>query len=231
MKKAKLAIMLLMAALLAASCTGNAGNTGNTETGGSKGSESENAAEKTQSDKTAEPLVTGIDGTELTVSEEYLLELASETLEILATGDWGALGGSVHPTQGLAFVPYGYVQEDAVRLGIGDVKAIGYDESVRVWGQFDGSGLPIEYTFEEYFDRFIMSHDFRHAPQISIGRIIRSTVQDNLFVFGNGAEFVEFHFPEGEQYGEFEWASLRIVFSPYEGDLYLVAIVHEEWTI
>ena len=172
------------------------------------------------------------EGMTLSGSEEYVLELAVSTLFLLKNEDWGALGAMVHPKQGLTFSPYGYVDESsAIRLGAGDVKALGFDEDVRTWGIFDGSGEPIEYTFAEYYGRFIFDRDFTKEPQVAIDRIIRTNLLENLDIFGNGASWVEFHIPGSGPEDDFNWASLRLVLGPYEGDLYLVAIIHDQWTI
>jgi predicted small secreted protein len=176
--------------------------------------------------------IIGLSGEDLSESEKYVLELGISVLEILKAKDWGALGSLVHPEQGLTFSPYGYVDIDnAVCLGAGDVKALESDESVRNWGILDGKGDPIELTFAEYYDRFIFDRDFTKAPQVAIDKIIRSNMENNLFVFGNGASFIEFHIPSDDPDMDMDWVSLRLVFGAYEGDLYLAAIVHDQWTI
>jgi len=174
----------------------------------------------------------------LSESENYVYDLAADVLKLIKNKDWGALGHMVHPKQGLTFSPYGYVDTStAIRLGIGDVIPLGMDKTVRKWGYYEGSGNPIKCAFAEYYDRFIYSHDFLKAPVIGVDRTIRSTYPDNLFVFGNGCVYVDFHMPGVEPYIDFTWASLRLVFGWYEGDeyyesgLYLVAIVHDQWTI
>jgi len=188
-------------------------------------------AEETQPEETT----TKAEQTQAVLSQwdQEVLDLAVECLELLKNRDWGALGAMVHRQQGLTFSPYGYVEDDAVRLGMGDVKALDFDEEVRTWGAFDGSGNPIEYTFEEYYDRFIFDRDFTKAPQAAVDRVIRTTMQNNLYVFGNGGAFVDFHMPGTDPYPDHTWASLRLVFS-WEEDvegLSLVAIVHDEWTV
>ena len=170
--------------------------------------------------------------------EREVFDLAVETVGLIKNKDWGALGHMVHPKQGLTFSPYGFVDEpSAVHLGAGDVVALGMDDTVRTWGYFDGSGKPIEMTIDKYYDRFIMSHDFTRAPEIGIDVIIRTTEENNLYVFGNGVSYVEFHQLGSGVDADHTWASLRLVFGwfegggSYESGLYLVAIVHDEWTI
>jgi len=172
-------------------------------------------------------------GPVLSESERYVYDLAISVLNILENEDWGALGAMVHPTEGLTFSPYAHIDtKNAVKLGAGDVKALGIDEQVRVWGSFDGSGHPIEMTFTEYYGQFILTHDFVRALHIGVNRlVVKGNSPSNLQVLGNGVVFVEYHVPGSEGEGAFDWASLRLVFSGYEGELYLVGIVHDQWTI
>ena len=177
--------------------------------------------------------------------EKHVLELATGVMGMLKNEDWGAIGHMTHPESGLTFSPYGYIDsESAIRLGIGDVIALEMDETIRTWGYYDGSGEPITCAFSEYYDRFIYNRDFVNAPEVAVNNIIRTTFMNNLNIFGDDSIFVEFYMPGGAVGGiddpdiaEFNWASLRLVFAPYKGDeyyekdYYLVAIVHDEWTI
>ena len=182
----------------------------------------------------------GSSGSLLSDSEKYVLDLAQSVATLLKNEDWRALGALVHPMQGVTFSPYAFVDtSNAVKLGIGDVKALGMDDTVRTWGNYDGSGEPIICTFAEYYDRFIMSHDFSQAPQIGVNTLIKTgNTESNLYVFGNGGAYIEFHFPQTpfdedalSSFAGHDWASLRLVFAEYENELYLVGIVHDEWTI
>ena len=169
---------------------------------------------------------------EWTQWDQEALELADQCLEVLRDKEWGAFGSFVHRKQGLTFSPYGYVEDGAVRLGMGDAKALGTYSKVHTWGHYYGSSEPIEMTFVQYYDRFIFDHDFTQAPIVSVDKIVKTTREDNLYVFGNGGVFVEYHIPGSGADADRNWASLRLVFS-WEEDvegLSLVAVVHDEWT-
>lgn len=241
-------IIFLVAAL--ASCGGNGDSDGsglgdivvgapaedeNEAAGDVAGSVSEPADEPAddQTDVTIEDFTYTIwpEGDEFWESQYFLLDMGIETLFILKNKDWGALGALVHPEQGLLFSPYGYIDTDtAVVLGVGDVKALEYDEEVRNWGIFAGKGDPIDLTFAEYYDRFIFNRDFTRDPRVSIDKTIQTNLLENLDVLGYGASFVEFNIPGTEEFAYMDWNSLRIVIGFYEGYPYLVGIVHDEWT-
>jgi hypothetical protein len=174
-------------------------------------------------------------GEALSDSDKAVLELGNSVISLLKNKDWGALGSLVHPEKGLTFSPFGFVDtKTAVKLGAGDVKALGFDDTVRTWGVWP-SDEPIEYAFAEYYEAFIFDHDFTKATQSAVNRIIKSSEGNNLNVFGNGGAYVEFHIPGVGTEADFNWASLRLVFSWYDDDtrdldLFLVAIVHDSWT-
>ena len=46
-----------------------------------------------------------------------------------------------------------------------------------------------------------------------------------------GCRFLEYHFPGLEPKNEgFDWCSLKLVLSPYQGEWRLVGLIHSEWT-
>jgi hypothetical protein len=184
------------------------------------------------------PQILTFNGGEMSESGKEVLKLAQDTLGMLKNKDWGAVGRMTHPEQGLTFSPYGFVDTStAVCFGMGDVATLEDDGMVRVWGHYDGSGEPIECEFGEYYDRFVMSHDFTRATQIGVERIVKDSGHEmNLYVFGNGASYVDFQMPGSGSEADYNWASLQLVFSWFGGDqyhvegLYLVAVVHDTWS-
>ena len=173
----------------------------------------------------------------LSDSDRYVLELAKNDLDLLKNKDWGAIGHLIHPKQGLTFSPGGHVDvKKAVRLSPGDVAPLWMDGSVRNWGDDPASGKPIKMTIDEYYGKYIFDCDFTQAPEVAVDRIIKTDVESNLDVFGNGWAFAEFHFPGTGPDGKNGWASLRLVYSWYEGDgdfpegLCLTAVVHDGGT-
>ena len=107
------------------------------------------------------------------------------------------------------------------------------EQAVRNWGYFDGSGRPINLTFDAYFMRFIYDADFARPQQIGYNIVIgRGNTINNIAQFYLNAIFIEYHFegtdPEGSG---MNWKSLRLVLEEHQGAWYLVGIVHDEWTI
>ena len=104
---------------------------------------------------------------------------------------------------------------------------------VTISWRFDGSGEPINLTFEAYFERFIYDADFARPHAIGYNEIIGAgnTINNIAEVYPN-AVTIEYHF-EGfdPTFAGLDWRSLRLVLEGKEGTWYLVGIVHDEWTI
>jgi hypothetical protein len=158
--------------------------------------------------------------------------LSTEVINALKDQNMLALSGATHPTQGLRFTPYAYVQDTDLVFDAGQVAGLMSDTTKYTWGVFDGSGEPIEMTFPEYYARFIYDVDFANAPQVAVNqRLGMGNSIDNSSEFYPGAMIVEYYFPGIDpQYQGMDWRSLRLVFQEYEGIWYLVGIIHDEWT-
>jgi hypothetical protein len=107
------------------------------------------------------------------------------------------------------------------------------DKKVYTWGIYDGSGLPINLTSAEYYNKFIYDVDFINAPEISYNRIIGkgSTINNAFEVYPNTI-IVEYHFSGFDpKYEGMDWRSLRLVFEEKDIVWYLIGIIHDQWTI
>lgn len=155
---------------------------------------------------------------------------ANQTITILKNKNFDKLENLIHPEKGVRFSPYATVNTKT------DIVLMPFelnDQSSRLWGYFDGTGLPITMTLNEYFDSFVYSADFANAPQIKKNEIIGSgNSLNNLEKVYGEADFIEYHFPgfDAEMAG-MDWQSLRLVFEPYNGEYKLIGIIHDQWTI
>ncbi len=107
------------------------------------------------------------------------------------------------------------------------------DKKVYTWGIYDGSGLLINLTPAEYYNKFIYDVDFVNAPEISYNRIIGkgSTINNAFEVYPNTI-IVEYHFSGFDpKYEGMDWRSLRLVFEEKDTVWYLIGIIHDQWTI
>jgi len=164
--------------------------------------------------------------------EEAVRALAAEVLSALEQADQDALADLVHPTKGVRFSPYSYVQigEDLV-FTADELRNLDPDE-VRTWGNYDGSGMPIELSFREYLHKFAYRPQYKETDQISFNEPIGSgnTINNVSEAYPDGV-FVEYHHPGTEEYSGMDWYSLRLVFEQMDGKWYLVGVVNDQWTI
>jgi hypothetical protein len=160
---------------------------------------------------------------------------ASAALQAIRQRNWNALALLVHPDKGIRFSPYGHVKtgagEDQIRTA-GQIRAGFTDSAVIHWGEYDGSGEPIDLSFEAYYQRFIYSADFALAPVVAYNRIAgRGNTLINMHGVYPQGQFIEYHFPGFDpQFGGMDWQSLRLVFEETAGNWYLVGIIHDQWT-
>jgi outer membrane murein-binding lipoprotein Lpp len=161
---------------------------------------------------------------------------AAEAIMALKDGNMDRLWRLVHPVKGVRFSPYATVNTAAggdLVFGASDVRGLMADPAAYRWGAYDGSGLPIDATFREYYDEFVYDVDFVRPDVVGFDqRVGQGNSIDNIADAYPGGVMVEYHF-EGfdPQYAGMDWRSLRLVFEEQGGVWYLVGIVHDEWTI
>jgi hypothetical protein len=160
-------------------------------------------------------------------------EAADQVLDALAGPDLPRLAALAHPERGILFSPYAYVEPgEAVVLTPDELLSLQESDPVRSWGWTDGSGEPIQLTFQSYHGEYIYERDFRAAPRVSVDdRIGVGTTVDNIAQQFPGATTVEYHIPGVDPALEgMDWASLRLVLIREDERWWLVAVVHDQWT-
>lgn len=160
-------------------------------------------------------------------------QTASAVINLLKLKDLPRLAAYVHPTAGVRFSPYGYVNTESDVVMQASVLQNAFEqEEILEWGSYQGSGLTIKLSFAEYYEEFIYDHDFVNADlvdynnPIGTGNIINNApdVYPDSFI-------AEYHY-KGTKANDFmDWSSLRIVFTQYNKDWVIVGIIHDQWTI
>ena len=160
-------------------------------------------------------------------------DTASQVINALAEMDMAAVASYVHPERGVRFSPYAFVREEHQVFMSGELPALVGSEEIYTWGAYDGTGEPIELTFDEYYDEFVYSSDFANPEEMALNeRIGQGNTINNIGEFYPEASFIEFHFSGfDEEYEGMDWESLRLVFVQEDGAWWLVGIVHDGWTI
>lgn len=161
-------------------------------------------------------------------------EFANKLIKLIANDDIAALTEFIEPNQGLTFSPYVYVEEIAVVLSADQlVKAWEVNRSYK-WGYYDGSGEPISLKIKDYFKEFVYDNTYENRAKlvIDLKKSSGNTIVNISTVFPD-ATIVEFHVPgSNPKYGGMDWSSLYCVLvSKNNYGWWLVALVHDQWTI
>lgn len=163
-----------------------------------------------------------------------IIVVAMDVLDSIKNEDMNTLSTYVHPTNGVRFTPYEYVdgQNDQVFTAT-EVADLGTNTQIYNWGDYDGSGFPIDLDFSDYYDEFIYDEDFINPHIIGNNVAIGSgNMINNISTAYPNSSFVEFHFTGFDpQYEGIDWKSLTLVFEDVGGTWYLVGVVHGQWTI
>jgi len=156
------------------------------------------------------------------------------TLDALKKKDGAALAAVAHPTKGVRFTPYPFVQvaKDIVLMRSDLAKAY-TDATKRTWGFTDGRGDPITLTFADYKARYVWSRDFLVAPKTSYNKPIGTgnSIDNTADAYPNAILFEAYDPGPVPAEESVRWQSLRLLFEPVGADWYLVGVVHGEWTI
>ena len=153
-------------------------------------------------------------------------------IKLIKIRDINALSEYVHPKKGVMFSPYSDLKNnDNIILEKKEMIKIYEKNEELVWGEYDGTGTRILLTFDNYFDRFIYDADFiEYEPNYDSIMGTGNTLENMNSVFPD-ARSVEYYTPRTEEYAYMDWKSLRLLYEMYKGEYYLVAIIHNEWTI
>ena len=153
-------------------------------------------------------------------------------IKLIKNRDINALSKYAHPKKGIMFSPYSDLKNnDNQIIEKKELVKIYEKNEELVWGEYDGTGARILLTFYNYFDRFIYDEDFiEYEPNYDSIMGTGNAIENMNSVFPY-ARSVEYYTPGTEEYAYMDWKSLRLLYEIYRGKYYLVAVVHNEWTI
>ena len=164
--------------------------------------------------------------------DSLLTNSARQLLKSIKNKEWGEFASYIHPIKGVRFSPYAYIdttnaivlRQNTFILGVEDVK---------MWGYYDGSEDSIMLTLENYFNRFVYDTDFLHAEEMSINKILGAgnSLNNRMEIYPN-SQFISFYFSGFDpKYDGLDWTSLNLFFEKLNGELFIVAVIHDQWTI
>ncbi len=168
------------------------------------------------------------------IPDSLLLNHTIEIITLLEKKDYTRLAEFFHPTEGVRFTPYGYIDTaHDIKFTKDQFLTQLKNKSKQHWGSYDGSGEPINLTVEEYLKKFVYDVKFLKPEQLSINKTLgQGNSLDNLPVIYPDASYTESYFSGfDKKYGGMDWRSLKLIFKQKDGQFYLVGIIHGQWTI
>lgn len=165
-------------------------------------------------------------------SDSFLIALSEKVLLLMKNEDFVALSQYFHPEIKIRFSPYSYVNIKS-DVEISKENFVNELKNTRSWGSYDGSGEPIIMDTYAYFKKFVYDTDFIKTKEISVNKSeAKGNSINNMSEVYKGCNFIEYYFPgKDPELQGMDWKALRLVFKFVDGKNYLVAIIHDQWTI
>ena len=165
-------------------------------------------------------------------SDSTLIKLSGKILLHLKNEDFVALSQYFHPGIKVRFSPYSYVNKKS-DVEISKENFVNELKNTRSWGIYDGSGKPIIMDSYSYFKKFVYDTDFIGTKEISVNKsIAKGNSINNMNDVYKNCSYVEYYFSgKDPELQGIDWKALRLVFKWINGKYFLIAIIHDQWTI
>ncbi|MCM3268196.1 hypothetical protein [Paenibacillus elgii] len=166
-------------------------------------------------------------------ARKVIAKQAETVITALKHQDMKQLQRYIHPEKGVRFSPYATIDaEHDLVFKAGQLPGLPQDKTAYTWGTYDGSGAPIQLTFQDYYKRFVYDRDYVKPEKFGYNELVMqgNSVINIREAYPNSI-FVEAHFSRDADHNEMGWSSLRLVFQQHAEAWYLVGIVHDQWTI
>lgn len=155
-----------------------------------------------------------------------------EVLTLLKTHNYQELV-KYFASEGVIFSPYGFIDTvNSKKLTPEDFLESTNKKWLLTWGNFDGTGEPIKLTLPDYLKKFVYNADYLNAEAVGFDEVMKqgNSINNLKNIYPNH-HFIDYHFSGFEQkYNGMDWTSLRLVFEKQNGQYFIVAIIHDQWT-
>ena len=164
--------------------------------------------------------------------DSLILESSDQVLQSIKEQKWSVFASYIHPIKGARFSPYACI-DTITHISLTQTSFIPSLHASQTWGLFDGSGEPIILTTNAYIQKFVYNADFLNAEQRELNTIIAAgNSLNNLLEIYPKSQFTEHYFAGfDKQYEGMDWTTLRLVYEEYQGSYFLIAVIHDQWTI
>ena len=159
--------------------------------------------------------------------------LVRATLAAFKKRDAPALAALAHPSKGIRFTPYSYLQASNITLSSSQLTTAFTDPTKRTWGFTDGRGDPITLTFADYVSSYVYERDFAASSQTAYNKTIGfgNSIDNTATVYPDAILFEAYDPGPDPALKDVQWQSLRLLFERSDNRWYLVSVIHAAWTI
>lgn len=106
------------------------------------------------------------------------------------------------------------------------------EAEIRFMPKSGGNGEPIRLTPDQFFKKYLSGGDHRKAsPWVGYNKGFEANDADidQIVKMHPGAVVVDYHYPALDPTTN-AWEDLILILERYEGDWFLIAVIHNEWT-
>lgn len=172
--------------------------------------------------------------TEIVPADSQLIAMSKSILNAFQQKDYKSVAEYISLDLGLRFSPYAFI--DTIHdqhFSRSEFLSSIDNKALIEWGKYDGSGEPIEMTFKDYFSRFVVDIDFVKLGEVTVNEFSqRGNTINNIKEAYPGCFYVDYLIKGIDpQFDGMDWKAIRLVFKPINGKIWLIGIVHDEWTI
>ena len=167
------------------------------------------------------------------MSQQTIKQQALRIQRALANNDFARITNDIHPTRGVRFSMYAYVNPKTDKVFSREQYAQYLQQSkIRfTWGQLDGTGNLLVTPLPEYLNTWVNAKKYNDST-ISINEFRQTggTINNLRDIYQN-SDVVEFYYKGADEYAGMDWRIMRLVFDDYQGKRYLVAVINDQWTV
>ncbi|KQM65274.1 hypothetical protein ASE74_10445 [Pedobacter sp. Leaf216] len=173
-----------------------------------------------------------VSNTRSLTQKDSIQKVALVALKALKAQDYSGFASCFHPTEGVRFSPYGFVDFTHKQTLAKDFLEAINKNWILTWGHYDGSGAAIKLRVKPYIQRYIYNADYLTAEKKAYDSFIGGGNSiNNLKEVYPQLHFTEYYFKGfDKKYTGLDWSSLKFVFKKYQSNYYLVAVIHDQWT-
>lgn len=174
-----------------------------------------------------------LSNTTVTPSQQRVMQDAIYIKQALAYKNYQAIAPLIHPTRGVRFSMYAYVDPKSDKV-FSRAQFTQYLKASKIkftWGQQDGTGDLYITPLPAYLTAWVDASKYQAtSPTINQFQGFGNSLNNLTNIYKNH-DFVEFYYPGSDKYSGMDWQAMRLVFADYKGKPYLVAMVNDKWTI